>query len=163
MAPKKIVSPAAIGALEGAPAEVENAVEAAPGPAVAFQDLMRQSVEKTVSDSGAAYSRAKAAADEAVNALETSVNSASKGVVDFHSKALDVLRAHFDANIDFAKAAMNVKTFGDFVSLQSQHATKQAEALAAQAKEFGMLAQRIATETSEPIKSQVVKTFKLSA
>jgi phasin len=128
-----------------------------------FQEMLRQTAEKGLADGRAAYSRVKATADETVAALEISVTTASQGVIDFNSKAIDALRANIDAGLDFAKAAINTKTVGELVSLHSDHATKRVEAFAAQAKEFGALAQKIATDAAEPLKSQVAKTFKLSA
>ena len=141
----------------------EKRVEAVAAPTAAFQESFRQAVEKGLAESRAAYTRVKEAADEATNALETSVTSAAQGMIDFNTKALDVLRVNFDAGVDFAKAAINSKSVGELVSLHSEHASKQAEALAAQVKEFGDLTQKIAAATAAPIKDHVAKTFRLSA
>jgi hypothetical protein len=45
------------------------------------------------------------------------------------------------------------------IELSSAHARKQFEALTAQSKELGALAQKVATETAEPIKSGMNKAF----
>lgn len=132
-------------------------------PTAALQESFRQAVEKSLADSRAAYARLKETADEATFALETSVANASKGAIDLSTKALDVLRANFDAGIDFAKAALNSKSVGELVSVQSDHASKQVEAMARHAKEFGDLAHRIAVETGRPIEAHFAKTFRFSA
>jgi phasin len=132
-------------------------------PAAALQETVRQAVEKSLADSRATYNRVKEAADEATSALEASVTGASQGVIDFNTKALDAFRANFDAGIDFAKAAINSKTMGELVALQSDHASKQVEALAVQAKEFGELAQKITAEAVAPIQTQIAKAFRFSA
>jgi phasin len=129
----------------------------------ALQETLRQAVEKGLAESRAAYNRVKEAADEATSALEASVTNASHGVIDFNTRALDALRANFDAGIDFAKAAINSKSLGELVSLQSDHASKQVEALAGQAKTFGELAQKIAADAVAPIQAQIAKTFRFSA
>jgi phasin len=129
----------------------------------ALHETLRQAVEKGLAESRAAYSRVKEAADEATSALEASVTNASQSVIDLNTKALDALRANFDAGIDFAKAAINSKTLGELVALQSDHASKQAEALAAQAKEFGELAQKMTVGAVTPIQTQIAKTFRFSA
>ena len=149
-------------AVETAAAEVNKATEAAAAPVVEIQHALRKAVEKNVVDSRAAFARAKVAADEAAGALESSVSTASKGVVEFNTKALDTLRANAEANFDFLKALVNAKTVGEILSLQSEFARKQAETVGAQAKEFSALAQKIAAEASEPIKAQVAKTFKIA-
>ena len=45
------------------------------------------------------------------------------------------------------------------IELSSAHARKQFEAFTAQGKELGALAQKVATETAEPIKSGMNKAF----
>jgi hypothetical protein len=46
------------------------------------------------------------------------------------------------------------------VELSSTHARKQFELATAQSKEFAALAQKVATESVEPIKESVAKAFK---
>ena len=43
-----------------------------------------------------------------------------------------------------------------------EFARKQIDAITGQTKEIGALAQKVATETAEPIKEQVAKTFKIA-
>ena len=45
------------------------------------------------------------------------------------------------------------------VELSTAHARKQFEALTAQSKELSALAQKVATETAEPIKTGMNKAF----
>jgi phasin len=144
-------------------AKIETAVESAPASVGEMQENVRKAVEKGVADTRAAYAKVKTAAEEATGALETSYSTATKGVVAFNTKALDALRANAEANFDFVKAAINAKTVSELVTLQSEHASKQVEAINAQAKEIAALARQIAVESVEPIKSQVAKTFSLPA
>jgi phasin len=144
-------------------AKVETVIDAVPASVGQMQENIRKAVEKGVADTRAAYEKAKTAAEEATGALETSYSTATKGVVAFNTKALDALRANAEANFDFVKAVINARSVSEFVTLQSEHASKQVEAINAQAKEIAALAQKIAAESVEPIKSQVAKTFSLSA
>jgi phasin len=141
---------------------VGKAVESVSAPLVEAQDSVRNVVEKSVVDTRVAYAKAKAAAEEATGALESSCATAAKGIVAFNAKALEALRVNAEANFDFLKSVIGVKSVSEFVALQSEHVRKQAEAISAQAKEMSALSQKIATETAEPIKSQVAKTFKLA-
>jgi hypothetical protein len=164
--PKKVAplaEPINPAALESVSVEANGVIETAATPIAALQEMVRRTVEKSVAEGRAAYSRAQVAADEAASALETSVANASKGVIDFNGKAIDAWRANIDASLDFAKAAINIRTVGEFVSLQGEHASKQAETFAAQAKAFGALAQKIAADAVEPIRTQVAKAFRFSA
>jgi hypothetical protein len=54
---------------------------------------------------------------------------------------------------------MAAKTLSEMVELSSTHARKQFEALTQQSKELSALAQKVATETAEPIKSGVSKAL----
>ena len=112
-----------------------------------------------MSETRAAYSKAKTAADEAANALESSYAAAKTGVVAINAKALEALRANVDANFDFVKSAFAVKNVADYVALHGEFTRKQIDAITGQTKEIGALAQKLATETAEPIKEQVAKTL----
>ena len=143
-------------------AEVEKAAESISAPLADVQDSVRKVVEKSVADTRVAYAKAKAAAEEATGALESSCSTAAKGIVELNAKALEALRVNAEANFDFLKSVIGAKSVSEFVTLQSEHVRKQAEAISAQAKEMSALSQKVATESAEPIKSQVAKTFKLA-
>jgi phasin len=142
--------------------QFEKTVEAASAPIAEVQEKVRKAVEKSVADTRAAYAKAKAAAEEATGALEASCSTAAKGIVEFNTKAIEALRANAEANFDFLKSVISAKSLSEFVTLQSEHVRKQAEAITTQAKEMSALSQKVATESAEPIKSQVAKTFKLA-
>jgi phasin len=138
-------------------------IEGAAAPILAMREAFRQALEKSLADSRAAFARAKTAADETAGALEISASTASKGVLDFNVKALEALRANAEANFDFLKAVIGAKSISEAAALQTDHARVQAEKLAAQARDFAALAQKIAAESAEPLKAQVAKSLKLSA
>jgi phasin len=142
--------------------QIEKKVEAFTAPAAEIQDSVRKVLEKGVADTRAAYAKAKAAAEETSGAFESSCATAAKGVIEFNTKALDALRANAEANFDFLKSAIGVKSVSEFVTLQGEHARQQAEAIAAQAKEIAALSQKVATESVAPLKTQFAKTFKLA-
>jgi len=141
---------------------VEKVAETVSAPVAEIQQTVRKAFEKGVVETRAAYAKAKAAAEETSGAFETSATTAAKGVVEFNTKALDVLRANAEANFDFFKAVIGVKSLSELVTLQTEHVRKQGEAVSAQAKEISALGQKIAAASVEPIKSQVAKTFKLA-
>jgi phasin len=141
---------------------IEKTAESLSAPMVEIQENVRRALEKSVADTRAAYAKAKATAEEANGALESSCATAAKGIVEFNVKALDALRANAEANFDFLKSVISVKSVPEFVALQGEHARKQAEAITVQAKEIAALSQKVAAESAEPIKSQFAKTFKLA-
>ncbi|MGA2793976.1 MAG: phasin [Roseiarcus sp.] len=158
---KKTTSSSPASAQEVTESKIEKTVEAVSAPVAEVQENVRKAIEKSVADTRAAYAKAKTAAEEATGALESSYSTAAKGIVEFNTKALEALRANAEANFDFLKSVISVKSVSEFVALQSEHAKKQAEAISAQAKDFAALAQKVATESAELIKRQVAKTLKL--
>jgi phasin len=143
-------------------ADVAKLFEAPAKSLTEFQDKVRGLVEKGLSETRANYAKAKSAADEATSALETSYASAKTGVAEINAKAIDALKANAEANFDFFKSILSAKTFSDVVTLNTEFARKQVEALTGQSKELSAIAQKVATETVEPIKAQVAKSFKVA-
>ncbi len=123
---------------------------------------MRSALEKGVVESRAVFTKAKIAADETASAFEVSFAAAKDGAVAINAKAFDALRANADAGFDFLKAVFAVKSLPDLVTLQTEFARKQAEAIASQTKEFGALAQKAMTDAVEPLKEQAAKSFKVA-
>ncbi len=144
------------------PVEIAKAAEAPVAALLEVQGNFRSAVEKGLSETRAAYSKAKTTADETANALESSYAAAKAGVVAINAKAFDALRANVDANFDFVKSVFAVKNVADYVTLQGEFARKRIEAITDQTKEISALAQKVAGETTEPLKEQVAKTFKIA-
>ena len=72
----------------------------------------------------------------------------------------EAARANANATFDFASALIGVKSLSEVVELTTAHARKQFEAVTEQTKDLTAAAQKLATETAEPIKSGVTKAFK---
>src|SRR5450631_2112217 len=74
------------------PANLTQIFDAASAPVREMQENVRKVAEKGVEETRAAYARVKAAAEEATGSLETSYSTASKGIVEFNTKALEAVR-----------------------------------------------------------------------
>src|SRR5436305_1493721 len=110
---KSASSPAATTEMVTEPATVSKAVESASAPLAEVQDTVRNVVEKSVVDTRVAYAKAKAAAEEATGALETSCATAAKGILELNAKALEALRVNAEANFDFLKSVIGVKSVSE--------------------------------------------------
>jgi phasin len=128
-------------------------------PKVEMPAAFREFAERGVAQAKDTYEKMKAAAEEATDVLETTYSTATKGASDYGLKVIEVARTNTNAAFDFAGEIMAAKTLSEVVELTSAHARKQFEALTAQSKELGSLAQKVATETAEPIKSGMNKAF----
>ena len=128
-------------------------------PQVEMPAAFRDFAERGVAQAKDTYEKMKAAAEEATDVLETTYSTATKGASDYGLKVIEVARVNTNAAFDFAGEVMAAKTLSEVVELTSAHARKQFEALTQQSKELNALAQKVATETAEPIKSGVNKAF----
>ncbi|HXX03337.1 MAG TPA: phasin [Xanthobacteraceae bacterium] len=128
-------------------------------PKVEMPAAFREFAERGVAQAKDTYEKLKAAAEEATDVLETTYSTATKGASDYGLKVIEVARVNTNAAFDFAGEVMAAKTLSDVIELTSAHARKQFEALTQQSKELGALAQKVATDTAEPIKSGMNKAF----
>ena len=122
----------------------------------AFRDM----AEKSISQAKDNYEKMKAVAEEATDVLEDTYATASKGFTDYGMKMIDIARANTNAVFDFATDLFTVKSAAEAIELSTAHARRQFEAMTSQSKELAALAQKIATDTAEPMKEGVTKAFK---
>jgi phasin len=130
-------------------------------PNIEVPEMVREFAEKGVQQAKDVYARIKSAAEETTDVLEDTYASATKGATEFNLKALEALRVNVNASFDYARELMGSKTLADAVELSASHMRKQFEQLSAQTKTLSALAQKVATETAEPIKAGMSKTMKV--
>jgi phasin len=128
-------------------------------PKVEMPAAFREFAERGVAQAKDTYEKMKAAAEEATDVLETTYSTASKGASDYGMKVIEAARVNTNAAFDYAGELLAAKTLSEVIELSSEHARKQFEALTEQGKELGELAQKVATDTAEPIKSGMNKAF----
>ena len=78
------------------------------------------------------------------------------------SRCIEAARENTNAAFDFASQLMTVKSLSEVVELSTAHARKQFETVTAQTKELAAIAQKVATDTAEPVKESFSKAFKRS-
>ena len=129
-------------------------------PKLEVPAAFREIAEKSVAQAKDTYEKVKAATEEATDVLEDTYTTAMKGTVDYNLKLIEAGRANANAAFDFAAELVSVKSFSEVVELTTAHARKQFEAMTEQTKELTAAAQKLATDTAEPLKSGVNKAFK---
>lgn len=132
-------------------------------PGVEVPPAVREIAEKGLATYRENYSKLKAAAEQVNAALEDSATTASKGVAQYNAKVLEAVQSNVNSAFDYFNSLLTAKTVAEAVELSTGHARKQFEALTGQAKDLSALAQKVAAETSEPIKSSVEKTIRPAA
>jgi phasin len=128
-------------------------------PNIEMPAAFREFAERGVAQAKDNYEKMKAAAEEATDLLETTYSTATKGASDYGLKVIEAARANTNAAFDFAGELLAAKTVSEVVELSSVHARKQFETMTQQSKELSALMQKLASETTEPIKSGMTKVF----
>jgi phasin len=128
-------------------------------PKVEMPAAFREFAEKGVAQAKDNYEKMKAAAEQATDMLEATYSTATRGAADYGLKVIEAARVNTNSAFDYAGELMTAKSLSEVVELSSAHARKQFEALAQQTKELSALAQKVATDTAEPIKSGMTKAF----
>jgi phasin len=120
----------------------------------------REFAEKSISQAKDHYEKLKSAADEAGSLIETTCGSATKGATDYGLKLIDTARTNSNATFDyFAELAM-AKSPSEVVELSTTHVRKRFEAFSAQMHELTELAQKVVTDTTEPLRDGVTRMVK---
>ena len=120
-------------------------------------EQMRAFAEKGVSQARDNYAKFKDAAESHNGTIEAVFSAFSSGAKEYSAKLMEIVKTSTSANLDFAQALVGVKSPTEAIELWTTHARKQFETFTAQTKELAELAQKVATETAEPIKASASK------
>jgi phasin len=119
----------------------------------------REMIDTGVAQARDTYAKAKAAGEEAADLFKTTYATAVKGATGYNLKLIEIARANTGAAFDYAHELLGVKSPSEFVALSTAQMRKQFDIAFAQNKELFALAQQVATEAAEPIKTGVSKAF----
>ena len=119
---------------------------------------------REMADGGAAQARKSfenmsASTAEASSLIQNACSTAAQSAMGYNAKVVEIARVNTNAALDYADQLLGVKSPSEFFELSATHARKQLEVLSEQTKELTALAQKVATETSEPIKGGASKMF----
>ena len=84
-------------------------------------------------------------------------------MADYNLKLVEMARTNSKAAFEFACSLGAMKSLPDMVALSTEHAREQFDLVSAQNKELWAIAQRMASESTEPIKQSVAKAFNTAA
>ena len=121
-------------------------------PNVEMPAAFRELAEKGIAQAKDNYEKMKTAAEQATEVLEETYATASKGCSGYGLKVIETARANSNAAFDLYGELLTAKSYSEVVELMTAYARTQFDTLTAQAKELTEQAQKVATETAEPIK-----------
>lgn len=114
-----------------------------------------QFTEQGVGRAQEGYEKIKAASEEMAEALRETYSSNAKGATDYGLKVLEISKDNAASAIDFFSHLLGSKSVTDVLTLSATQARKVFDTASAQNKELWVLAQKLATETGEPIRKRV--------
>ncbi len=95
----------------------------------------------------------RAGADAFTASVEASFGKASAGLTDLNIKAVDILRENVNSSFELWEQMIGARTLNQVVDLQADHARKRVELLGEQGRALSSLAQKIAYDSFEPLRS----------
>jgi phasin len=123
-------------------------------PAVEVPPAFREIAEKSFAQVKDGYDKMKTQAEQATEMLEETYSTASKGYSGYGLKVIETARANSNAAFDLMGELLAAKSYSEVVEKATAYMRTQFDTLSAQAKELTEHAQKVATETAEPIKEK---------
>jgi phasin len=132
-------------------------------PKMEIPAAFREIAEKGVTQAKANYEKMKSAAEDATEMLEETYATASKGCSGYGLKLIETARTNSNAAFDLFGELLTAKSYAEMVELTTAYMRAQFDAMSAQAKELADHAQKVATDTVEPIKEGFTSAFSKAA
>ena len=132
-------------------------------PKMEVPAAFREVAEKGVAQAKEHYEKMKSAAEDATEMLEETYTTASKGCSDYGLKLVETAKANSNAAFDLFGELLTAKSYAEVVELYTAYVRAQFDTVSAQAKELADHAQKVATETVEPIKESFTSAFSKAA
>jgi phasin len=128
-------------------------------PKFEMPSAFRELAEKGIATAKENYDKMKSTAEEATDVLEEAYSTASKGCSGYGLKLIETARTNSNAAFDLFGELLSAKSYAEMVELSTAYMRKQFDTMTAQAKALTEEAQKVATDTAEPIKESFTSVF----
>lgn len=128
-------------------------------PKFEIPSAFREFAEKGIAMAKENYDKMKTSAEDATDVLEETYSTASKGCSGYGLKVIETARVNSNAAFDLLGEMLTAKSYAEVVELSTAFMRKQFDVLTAQAKELTEEAQKVASDTAEPIKESFTSAF----
>ena len=120
-----------------------------------FRGIAEQSVIRVKENS----EKMKVASGEMSDILREAYSSNARGAADYGAKVIEISGVNIESAFDFFVSLMDTKSLSEIMKLSATQSRRNVEAVSAQNRELWELAQRVATETAEPIKKSFTRVL----
>jgi phasin len=102
---------------------------------------------------------AMGASGEIADIIRETYTTNAKGAADYGAKIIEISSVNASSAFDFLTHLMGTKSLSEIIQLSATQSRKNFEVTSAQNKELWELAQKVATETAEPIKKSFTRVL----
>jgi phasin len=110
-----------------------------------------------------AHEKAAAILEHSTGALEEVYTCAKRGSGEYQQKLVEIGRINANAAFDMAHELAGATTLPEMFERFLAHQRKHFELLTAQIKDLSALTQKVVTETTEPIRTNLAEPFKIAS
>jgi phasin len=128
-------------------------------PKIALPGMFGELSEQGVARAQEGCGKVKAASEEMAEALRETYSSNARTATDYGLKVIEISNANTLSAIDFFAHLLGSKSVTDVFSLSATQAHKAFDTASAQSKDLWELAQKLATDTGEPVRKRVAKVL----
>ena len=137
--------------------------KAASSPSASTAQQVRGMTEKSAKQSKEIFEKMSVATSDAANVMQNCCSTALRGIQDYNGKVLEFAQENTKSYAEFVQKLAGVKSPSEFFEVSSKHAQQQFETLAEQTRQLAELAQQVAQETAEPLKTGFTKAYDRAA
>ena len=119
----------------------------------------RRPAENGATQAKDTYEKATAATQDLPKHFQDASSKLAQGAQNYTGRLIELARTNTNAAFDYAQALLGVKSPAEFAALSTEYTKAQFAAFNEQAKELGVIAQKVCAEAAEPIKTGVGKVF----
>ena len=128
-------------------------------PLFAMPGIFRGIAEQGVARARGNCEKIKAASGEIADILREAYSTNAKGAADYGVKVIEISGANTNSAFDFLTNLMGTKSLSEIIQLSAAQSRKNFEVTSTQNRELWELAQKVATETAEPIKKSFTRVL----
>jgi len=128
-------------------------------PKIALPGVSFELAERGFARAREGYETMKVASEEMTEALRETYSSNARSTTDYGLKVLEISNANAASAIDFFVHLLGIKSVADVFNLSASQARKAFDIASDQNKELSALAQKLATETGQPIRDHFAKVL----
>jgi len=128
-------------------------------PRVELPGVFGKLAEQGVARAQEGCGKIKATSGEMAEALRETYSTNGRSATDYGLKVIEISNANTASAIDFFAHLLGSKSVTDIFTFSAAQAREAFDTTSAQHKDLWELAQKLATETGEPIRKHVVKVL----